>query len=309
MQRKTSKPSPQAQGLRLAAAQFGAIRTDQLASCGVSKDQAAAVVGQGLLRRHRRGIYISTAVLADHRQSAMLAVLAAPPEAVASHETALFALGIGPPPSQVHITVDPRHRVRLDNVVAHRSPVPPAHRAMVGRLPVTTLSRTIVDLASVSDIDWLAAVLDPLIDEGRVEPARLLRTLDDIVLAPGRHGTTLLRTALEVWTGPMKPGSPAEARLLRLLGERGYPRFETQVPVEVEGRTYFVDVGWPKDRVGLEYAGRVAHGPRRWSRDEGRAAALTRAGWTLREVDSAAIVPGRSELWGWLDARLRHRAA
>lgn len=239
----------------------------------------------------------------------MLAVLGAPAEAVGSHETALFAHGLGPAPAQVHLTVHPRHRVRLENVVAHRSPTPANHRAMIGRLPVTTLPRTIVDLASVSDLDALAAIVDPLIDTGRVDPGRLLRTLDDIVLAPGRHGTILLRTALEVWTGPIKPGSPAESRLLRLLGERGYDGYGPQVPVAIGGRQYFVDVGWPEERVGLEYAGRLPHGPRRWSRDERRAADLERAGWNLREVDAAAIVPGRTELWTWLDAQLRHRAA
>ncbi|HEX4902160.1 MAG TPA: type IV toxin-antitoxin system AbiEi family antitoxin domain-containing protein [Acidimicrobiales bacterium] len=295
--------------MRRAASQFGAIRTDQLSACGLSKDQLAVMVRDGLLQRRLRGIYVSPTVPADHRQAAMVAVLRAPDGAVASHETALFAHGLGPAPSQVHLTVDPRHRVRAENVVAHRSPMPPNHRASIGPLPVTTLARTIVDLASVSDLDWLAAVVDPLIDDGRVDPGRLLRTLDDIVVAPGRHGTTLLRSALEVWIGPIKPGSPAEARLLRLLRERGYHGFEAQVGVEVGGRRYSIDVGWPDEHVGLEYAGRIPHGPRRWSRDEGRAADLEAEGWTMREVDAAAIAPGRTELWTWLDGHLRHRAA
>lgn len=239
----------------------------------------------------------------------MLAVLAAPPDAVTSHETALFLHGLGPAPSQVHLTVHPDVRLRLDNVVAHRSPVPPTHRAMVGRLPVTTLHRTLVDLASVTDLDGLATVLDPLVTDGRVHPARLLSTIDDIVLAPGRHGTALLRTALQVWMGQIRPGSPAEARLLRLLRERGYAGYQTQVRVEVDGRIRFIDVGWPERQVGLEYAGRLPHGPRRWPSDEGRADALERAGWSLREVDASALLPGQTALWDWLARRLGPRAA
>jgi len=308
MARNATKRTPQAHVLREAGRQHGGIRTTHALALGASRHQLAGMVASGLLRRRHRGVYVSTAVPADHRQAAMVAVLAAPDGAVASHETALHLHGLGPAPSEVHVTVAAGQRVRMAGVVAHRSPVPAAHRATIGPIPVTNLARTLVDLAGRADLVTFAEVLDPLLTSGRVRPERLLTVLDEIVRAPGRHGTTLLRTALDPWLGPIEPDSPAEARLLRLLRERGHGGHRTQVEVEVDGRCYRIDVAWPEHRVGLEYAGRLAHGPRGWGRDERRAAELERAGWVLREVDATDLLPGEPALWRWLDQHLRAAA-
>lgn len=309
MTQKALKRSPQAQLLRAAGRQFGVVGMDEVRAVGLSRHQLLGMARDGLLRRHRRGIYVSTAVPTSHHQEAMLAVRAAPPGAVASHETALHLHGLGPAPSEVHVTVGVQQRVRLDGIVAHRSPMPPAHRALMGRMPVTSLARTLVDVASRTDLDEFARMLDPVLTDGRVHPARLLGVIDDIVDAPGRHGTTLLRTALRPWLAPIVPGSAAEARLLRLLDERGFGGWEAQLPVEVEGCCYRIDVGWRERRVGLEYSGRLAHAPRRWARDEARADDLRRQGWTIREVDAMDVRPADVALWAWLGEQLRGRAA
>jgi hypothetical protein len=238
----------------------------------------------------------------------VLALLAAPAGAVASHETAAPLLRLLPAPSEVHITVGPSQRVRMPNVVAHRSPLPPNHRARIGAIPVTSLHRTVVDLASVMELDAFAAVLDPLMTEERVRPARLLATLEDIVRAPGRHGTTVLRHALDVWVRPIEPESPAEARLLRKLIERGHHGFETQYEVVVGGRRRRFDIAWPTQRCALEYAGALAHGPRHWESDEARMAALKAEEWAVREVDALDVVPSKPALWNWLELHLRRAA-
>ena len=62
MYRNVPKTTPQPHALRRAASQFGAIRTDQLSACGLSKDQLAVMVRDGLLRRRLRGIYVSPTV-------------------------------------------------------------------------------------------------------------------------------------------------------------------------------------------------------------------------------------------------------
>ncbi len=238
----------------------------------------------------------------------MEGVLAAP-GAVASHESAGFVLGLIPAPSQVHVTVAPTRRLRLDGVTAHRSPVPKSHRAHVGPFPVTSLARTVVDLATMSDLDRLAEIMDPLLVDGRLTPRRLVRVIDEIVDAPGRNGTALLKAALDVWAKPIKPGSPAEVRLLRRLTEHGYDGFVTQQRVTVEGSTYFLDVAWPEELVSLEYTGKLHHGPRRWANDERRTADIESVGWRSREVDVADLAPGSTSLWTWLAKKFISRAA
>lgn len=308
MARNATKSASVRRLLTQAGRQWGAFDVAEALSLGVSHHQMQWLLRQGVIRRRRRGLYVVVGSPACPEQAAVLAVLAAPDGAVTSHDTAAYLHQLLPAPSEVHITVGPDQRVRMPNVVAHRSPVPSSHRARIGAIPVTSLHRTVVDLASVMELDAFADVLDPLMIQEQIRPERLLATLDDIVDAPGRHGTTILRHALDVWVRPIEPESPAEARLLRKLIERGHHGFETQYEVVIGGRPRRFDVAWPVQRCALEYTGALAHGPRHWGGDEPRLAALKAEGWAVREVDALDVVPSKPALWNWLDDQLRRAA-
>lgn len=305
MARNNPTLSPVAALMRLAAEQAGVFTASQAAALGVTYHQLATMVDKGVVLRRRRSLYVVAGAPDGASQRTMEAVLSGPPGCVASHDSAAHFLGLVDQPSQVHVTVGPTQRLRCEGVVAHRSVLPPSHVATIGRMPVTSLARTIVDLASVSDLDRLAEILDPLLVSGRLQPGRLLRVVDEIVVAPGRHGTNLLRTALDVWMAPIQPGSAAEVRLLRRLHEQGFGGFVTQHEVVANGSVFRLDVAWPEDKVLLEYSGRAFHGPRRWERDERRATLLKMLGWAYREVDATDLVPGATALWTWLRAARR----
>lgn len=300
--------TPQGQLMRLAQRQHGVFRSDQAMQLGVSRSQLQTMAKAGLIQRRRRGTYIIVGSRDCHQRRAMGAILSGPATCVASHFSAAYLHGLLPEPPVVDVTVPRNHRLRLDDVIAHRSVLPPGHVATIDQIPVTSLARTVVDVASTSDLETVASILDPLLTSERLYPRRLQRVIDEIVAAPGRHGTTLLRTALDVWINPIKPGSPAEARLLRLLREHGYGQFSLQHEVTVADRTCYLDVAWPADRIALEYAGKDFHHPRHWDDDEERAAAIESLGWTVREVDRNDLVPSRLRLWNWLAARLRPAA-
>lgn len=308
MARGAQGHSPRTRLLALAAQQHGVFTSAQALHLGMTHHQVAALVSGGIAVRRRRGLFVIAGSPDTPERRTMEAVLAGPSGCVASHETAAFLLGLVEAPSQVHVTVAPDHRLRFDGVVAHRSILPASHVARVGRIPVTSLARTVVDLASVSDLDRLAGVLDPLLVAKRLRPTRLLRVVDEIVDAPGRHGTAVLRAALDVWTEPIRPGSAAEARLLRRLVEHGFDGFVTQHEVRVDGESFRLDVAWPDDRVLLEYSGRAFHGPRHWERDERRAGLLGALGWAYREVDAGDLVPGETALRDWLRRQWRRAA-
>lgn len=308
MEAPPNPKAPVARLLDLAGKQHGSFATRQATMLGVTGQQLAAMVRDGLIRRRRRGLYEVVGSSNTPERRTMEAVLAGPSGCLASHESAAHLLGLLPAPAEVHVTVGPDQRLRLDGVVAHRSPVAPAHRAKVGAIPVTSLARTVVDLASVSDLARLADVVDPLLVAKRLRPAQLLGVIDDIVDAPGRHGTALLRNVLDVWRQPMRPDSAAEVRLLRRLDEHGFGGYVTQHEVTVDSKRLRLDVAWPDERVLLEYSGKDHHGPRRWGRDERRATGLERLGWAYREVDAADLVPGDSKLWSWLAQAFRRAA-
>lgn len=291
--------------LRLASRQFGVFTTSQTRAHGVTRAQIRSLLERGLVQRRKRGLFVVAGSADTYERRAMEAVLSVPTRCAVSHTSAAYFHTGRTPPAQVHLTAGRNDRLHLDGVVGHRSVLPPSHVAMIGPLPVTTLARTVVDLASLGDLEHLTEFLDPLLASDRVTPSRILRTLDDIIRGPGRHGTVLLRTALAAWTEPIRPGSPAEARLLRRLTELGLTDFVTQHEVRVGERSRFIDVAWPGDLVGLEYAGTLAHNPRRWAADEVRAAELNAMGWRLREVDALDLLPGEHVLWDWLRSRLR----
>ena len=89
-------------------------------------------------------------------------------------------------PSAIHITVPRQFRGRQDGVVIHRANLPDADRTRVEAVPVTSIARTLQDIAATSD----PALVERLVAEGL-----------DILHHPGivfRDGPTGRRAALPV---------------------------------------------------------------------------------------------------------------
>jgi hypothetical protein len=191
----------------------------------------------------------------------------------------------------------------------HRSEVPMIDRCWVDGLRVTTVSRTIVDLASVLDRANLAEVVDAAL-------CRRLATRDSVLASlaragKGQRGRQLLREVLEVWTPSIEPGSPAEMRLVRLLGELGVDDVELQHEV-CDGDGTFVarlDLAWPARRRALEYDGLESHNPRAWERDERRYLRLRSLGWDVESVTRFDLLPGEPRLPRLVESWLREPAA
>jgi very-short-patch-repair endonuclease len=75
---------------------------------------------------------------------------------------------------------------------------------------------------------------------------------DEHVVLRGMPATTLLRTDAGA-------ESPWETWIRYLSLRAGLPSPRTQLPVEVDGRRYRVDLGWAEDRVLVEFDGRVKY--------------------------------------------------
>jgi hypothetical protein len=161
-----------------------------------------------------------------HDQWLMAAVLDAGASAVVSHEAAAALWGLpGFPPGPLDVTrrrTNTRMRPMLGEVHESRR-LPEGHCTTVRGIPVTTLARTLFDLAGADGIS-----------EGRVERAvdnalsrspallrRLHRMLDEIG-ARGRPGIALMRQILAARpAGYIAPASGLEARAIGILEEAG----------------------------------------------------------------------------------------
>jgi hypothetical protein len=177
----------------------------------------------------------------------------------------------------------------------HRSDIDGRDVRVVRQTPCTAPARTLVDCAAVLDRETLHALVDDAFCRRIVDIGSVHAAAERAGRHPGRPGTLALRETLEAWEPGIRPGSPAEVRLLRLLHEWGYPAPTPQLRVyDVSGQLVAqLDVGWESRRFGLEYDGQRFHGPRQWHRDELRYARLRAAGVRVLAVDKYDLLPGR----------------
>jgi very-short-patch-repair endonuclease len=140
-------------------------------------------------------------------------------------------------------------------------------------IPVTTVPRTVLDLATV---------LSPRQTRRAIEEAEFLRLTDPLSLADlvhrhrGQRGTRTLRTILDEATiGSAITKSELEDRFLAFLDARNLPRPEVNVVVE----GFEVDCLWRDRKLIIELDGHAAHATRsRYESDRARDRALAVAG-------------------------------
>jgi hypothetical protein len=190
------------------------------------------------------------------------------------------------------------HR-RVDGMVVHQSRYLPAeHLMVVDGLPVTTVNRTLVDLAPTASTVRIETWLDHLAAEKRLRPIELARTVDELHL--GRRGLGgLIKVLAERLPGTAVEQGRLERLLTGMLVGAGLGTGLAQHPhpgsTTVGG---LLDRAFPDARLAIEVDGRLWHDRRlthlvdiRRDRD----AAI--AGWqTVRYIyDEVSRAP---EAWG-----------
>jgi very-short-patch-repair endonuclease len=151
---------------------------------------------------------------------------------------------------------------------------------------VTTVERTLIDLAAVLD----DVQLETAIESARRQELTSLTALESrfaTLRGPGRAGAKRLQRVLDV-LDPRAPSEfPLEVLVANLLRDSGLPGPVPQFWIEVNGKRYRVDFAWPEVRLILECDGRAYHPD--FEADRARWSALASDGWrivfaTWREV-------------------------
>jgi very-short-patch-repair endonuclease len=261
----------------VAGRQYGVVTRAQLRIAGVGETGIRERVGTNRLFRLHRGVFA-----VGHRELRreghwMAAVLACGPGAVLSHFDAAAHWNIRQSASAlVHVTVPTRAgRVRRRGLRIHRSGRLAAEQVTVHEgIPVTTVARTLLDLADV---------LAPQDLERAIHESEYLRLFDLTALtavvgsSPGRRGAKLLAAA-------ERPAemtkTELEERFLAVVARHNLPR--PRVNAQIEG--YEVDFAWPDAKLIVETDGFAAHGTRRaFENDRIRDRRLGRSGFrTIR---------------------------
>ncbi len=284
---------------RIATAQHGLVTVRDALAAGLSTYQIEVRVRSGRWEPITRGVYRIAGAPETWMQLAKAATLAAPPGAVASHLTAAALIGLDtPPPSIPHITVPYGRSARLPMARVHRARLPEVCSTVRFSIPVTKASRTLADCSLIIGPKRLGALVDDAMHLRLVTARSVEEAIESARRRPRRRREGLLLDLLEPWRSVIKPGSPAEVRLFRVVESWGYPRPTGQIPVtDEEGRTVGrIDAGWEAYRIGLEYDSKRWHGPGAWEHDEARHRLIERLGWKLLHADATDLLPGERSL-------------
>jgi hypothetical protein len=296
----------------LAAKHHGVFSRAQAIGVGFTSRQIDRRLSSRRWELLARGVYRMAGAPPSWRQDAYAAWLAAPSPAFASHLTAAALHGAhSPPPPKPHVTVPWNGSVRLPLAVVHRSRHGVSEWVTIDSIPTTTLTRTLIDCAGVLGPRRTRTLTDSAFYKGRISAPGVDQGWDDVRIRPGRAGEPKLRQALGPWRSEIRPGSPAEARLVRQLQQWGFPEPECQIVItDSSGRVLGrVDLGWRRPKLGIEYDSEEHHGESAWESDEARHVAITAAGWRLHHADKADLRPGATRLRTELRAAWNRDAA
>jgi len=285
---------------RLAARQHGVVSRRQLLDAGITAGATERRVASGHLVRVHRGVYAVGHAQLRREGRWLAAVLAAGHGAALSHRSAAALHGIRESDA---LDVTTTRRVAVRGVLIHRTTRLDAGDLATRRaVPVTTLPRTLVDLAGTLAAEQLAKLVREADRAGRLTAATVQNARERV--AGRRDGAArALRATLDAHErlATSLTRSELEDRFLALLDARGLPRPLTNHPVE----GFKLDAAWPHLRLAVELDSWAFHHDRAaFQADRARDATLVRAGWTVVRFTHAQLVDRPRWVAGTLRALL-----
>lgn len=248
---------PLAAVLALADRQHGVVTRAQLLAAGVSESAVKHRLRTGRLHRVWPSVYAVGRPSLTRNGRWMAAVLASGEGAVLSFLCAggLWAIWERAIPSQPHVSV-PRRSGRRGRrgIVLHRTTLRPSDVTIRDGIPVTTLERTLLDLASLLDGARLRSAIRQAERLHRLDLREVRERLEHAPRTSTRHAR-LIR-ALDTYV-PNAAATEADAEMafLELCAAHGVPPPECQVPV---GR-YRADFLWRDLGLVVEIDDRQSH--------------------------------------------------
>ncbi|HVE67105.1 MAG TPA: type IV toxin-antitoxin system AbiEi family antitoxin domain-containing protein [Solirubrobacteraceae bacterium] len=292
----------------LAARQHGVVSLAQLRALGLSARGVQKRAAAGRLHRLHRGVYAvgHPKVTLDGRRLA--AVMAAGPKAALSHRSAAAVWGIRRgPETRIELTTSDRGRKPPAGTRLHRVRTPlDAAVASHNAIPVTTVARTLLDLADVLTGQALARAVHEAERRRILDMRELEATLTE---AKGRRGRRKLTAALATRDqGPTR--SVLEERFADLVARSDLPSPRRNVHLHTRDRLIEVDNLWAGEKLVVELDGAAAHRTARaFHEDRARDLALTAEGYAVVRLTWRNITEQPEGVMEELRSLLRARAA
>jgi very-short-patch-repair endonuclease len=237
----------------LAGRQHGIVKSRQVSEAGLTKQAIRRRVEAGWLVPQYHGVYAVGHTALTDKSHLIAAVYACGEEALASHRAAGKLWGVlrGSQPLEV---TGPRSREVGKGFTLHRSRlIHDEDRAHIDNIPVTSLARTLVDLADVLPETRLADAVHEAEVQRLFDLTQVQRVLERL---PGRRGRHKLIRVLTAYRD-VQPftRNRAERLVLQMCDEYGLPRPRTNTWVGSQE----VDFYWPEAGLALEFDGGAVH--------------------------------------------------
>jgi very-short-patch-repair endonuclease len=293
----------------LAERQHGVVARSQLIDLGLGHGAIDRRIASGRLHTIHRGVY----AVGHRRMGAqgrwMAAVLAGGTSAALSHRSAaeLWEL-LTRTDARPHVTLPLwRRRLATRGMTWHCGVLPADERTVRDGIPVTSVPRTLLDLACVAPRETLERAVNEAefrrYDDALSLPALLARY-------PRRHGTAALRAIVGAGgIGTLRTRSELERAFLSFVRRHRLPRPELNAAIWLGDRFVEADCIWRASRLVVELDARATHGTvAAFERDRARDRALHVAGWRTIRVTERQLAAGGPDLARDLRALLSQEA-
>ena len=266
----------------LGARQFNRVSRRQMLELGYSQMAITHRLRTGRLFQVEEGVFALAPPLDHDTWGGWMAATLTTPGSFLSHTSAAAAREFWPLPKSFETVtrVGSGGPVRHGGVLVYRSTTVAADTEELDGIPITTVPRTLLDLARirVSERALARAVREAI----RLKCTNEAVLAEAVIACRGRRGSRLLITTVTRYSGlPLaRARSGAEIRALEVLrdAECSMPRLNYRIAGEE------ADLSWPRDRLIIEIDGGPFH------LDVGEAARKQtiweRAGWIVRRIDS-----------------------
>jgi hypothetical protein len=268
---------------QLAGRQHGVVARWQLAELGMTPGSIKARMNHGGLQSIHRGVYAVGHRSLTVEGRSMAAVLAFGPHAVLSHRSAGHLWGLVPR-GRIRPEVTRPGFVRgRPSLVVHRAELMGDEVVRVRGIPVTSVPRTMFDLAGMLKERDVERAWNEMEVRGYTDR---LSVPDLLERYPGRKGSVLLARLAARKTLPVGvTRNDLEEGFLALIDRFGLPRPHMNVHIAIRERFFEFDCLWDDRRVVVELDGGGAHGTTKaFHKDRERDRILLAEGYTTTRI-------------------------
>jgi very-short-patch-repair endonuclease len=288
----------------MARRQHGMVARAQLCEMGMGEGAIEGRVRRGQLHSFHRGVYKVGYRRIGRTGEWMAAVLASGSGSCLSHRSAARLWRLIPPGTEwAEVTCPPPRRARRNGIVCHEGVIDEDERSVVDEIPVTSVFRTIFDLAAVLDLRGLERALH----EAEVRELRDRVSLPMLLERyPGRRGARNLRAVLGSDEPVAITRNDFEEAFLVLIDAYGLPRPRMNADLAVRGCFFEIDALWEEQRVAVELDSRSVHGTtKKFESDRQRDRILVAEDWRTMRVTWRQLQEEPDEIVADLELALR----